>query len=252
MSPKLDVVVFVPMYNEGEKIADVLRQIRDVAGQRVRCLIVADDGSTDGSDRIAEPLVEHLVRLPTNKGNGAITRKALSFISEQCMPCDAVIRIDGDGQHDPALLPQVIDLIEGGADIVVCSRFHEQSDTHHAPLDRKCLNIAVADMVRTVTRWPVTDARSGFLGFRWEKLAPVIDKLATERYGIPIELLLRFCHANPGCRYAEIAHPAMYQAGISDRLDQKYCCETIGDKVGRLDAAYRVVLETCSEIGLSL
>ena len=251
MDRKLDVVVFVPVFNEREKIGSVLERIRQVAGARIRCLIVADDGSTDGSDRIAAPFADHLVRLPANRGNGAVTRRALEFVREQCSPCDAVVRIDGDGQHDPELLPQVIDQIERGADLVICSRFSARSDTASAPLDRKCLNTAIAGMVRNVTGWPVTDARSGFLGFRWDKLAPIIDALKTEQYGIPIELLLRFWHANPKSRFAEIPHPARYEPGISTRLDQKYHSETTTAKVIRLDAAYRVFLTTCKDLRIS-
>ena len=251
MYNRSNYIVFVPMFNEHEKIGSVLQHIRHVIGHRIRCLIVVDDGSTDGSADIAEKFADHVVRLPTNGGNGAATRAALRYITEHCLPCDGIIRIDGDGQHDPDLLPQVIQKIEHGADVVVCSRFHRESDRRHLMLDRLCLNIAIAMMTRCVTKWRVTDARSGFLGFRWEVLGPVIDTLKTVRYGIPIELLLRVWHANPSCRHEEIPHPAMYQKGISNRLDEKYLCETIGDKVGRLDEAYNVFLRTCSELRIS-
>ncbi len=247
----LNFAVFVPVYNEREKLGAVLERILHAAGHRISALVVADDGSTDGSDSLAARFTEHVVHLEKNSGNGAATRAALRYIDRRCHGIDAVIRIDGDGQHEPSLLPEVMERIERGADVVVCSRFHPKSDTSCAMLDRVCLNTAIAQMVRLVTRWPVSDARSGFMGFRWNALAPIIETFKTEHYGIPIELLLRVWRHVPSAHYAEIPHPAMYQRGISERLDQKYLCETIGDKVGRLDEAFHVFLSTCTDLRIS-
>jgi glycosyltransferase involved in cell wall biosynthesis len=241
--------VFVPVFNERETIGRVLEQIRDVTAGRASHLVVADDCSTDGSDAIAARYATEVVRLPKNSGNGAITRAALQRL-QHANDWDAVIRIDGDGQHDPDLLPAVMDLLTDMADVVVCSRFHSQSDTSAAPLDRRVLNGMIAHAVHQITGWPVTDARSGFFGFRRSVVGPVIPALRTERYGVPIELLLRVWHHNRAARFVEIPHPAMYHTGISERLDHKYGNESLADKAKRGDDAYRIVLATCRDLGL--
>jgi glycosyltransferase involved in cell wall biosynthesis len=241
--------VFVPVFNERETIGRVLEQVRDVTAGRVSHLVVADDCSTDGSDVIAARYATHVVRLPRNSGNGTVTRAALQYL-RQVDDWDAVIRIDGDGQHDPELLPAVMDLLTDTADVVVCSRFHSQSDTSAAPLDRIVLNGMIAHAVHRITGWPVTDARSGFFGFRRRVVEPVITTLHTERYGVPIELLLRVWHHDKRARFIEIPHPAMYHAGISERLDHKYGNESLADKAKRGDDAYRIVLATCRDLGL--
>jgi len=242
--------VFVPMHNEHETIGRVLEGVRQAAGGRLGMLVVADDASTDGAGAIATRHADRVIRLERNGGNGTATRAALSHILEADPNIDYVIRIDGDGQHDPALLPDVLAELEGGADVVVCSRFHHRSDTSQVPLDRTFLNASAALWMRTATGWPVSDARSGFLGFRWSLLRQVVPALKTERYGIPMELLLRLWHRQPSALYVEVPHTAMYQTGISARLDQKYPAETLSDKTARMNEAYRVFIATCRDLGI--
>ncbi|HTK60092.1 MAG TPA: glycosyltransferase family 2 protein [Candidatus Baltobacteraceae bacterium] len=245
-----NVAVFIPMHNERETIGGVIERVLDAAGDRLGLLVVADDASADGSGKIAAGYTDHVVRLPQNGGNGSATRAALRHVLSNDRGIEHVIRIDGDGQHDPALLGDVIASLDSGADVVVCSRFHPRSDMSHVPLDRRFLNASAALWMRTVTRWLVTDARSGFLGFRWSLLRPVVPALRTERYGIPMELLLRVWRQDPSARYVEIPHPAMYQPGISDRLDRKYREETVLEQAARMDEAYKVFVATCRDLGI--
>lgn len=252
MHAREQFAVFVPSYNEREKIGDVLSRVVDIAGDRLGMLVVADDGSTDGSDLIARRYTPHVISLPGNGGNGTATRAALMHIARAGHDWLGVVRIDGDGQHEPALLPDVFDRIEDGGDLVVCSRFHPDSDISHVPPDRLTLNRSAAHRMRQVTGWPVTDARSGFLGFRWKLLRPLVLSLQTERYGIPMELLLRVWHRHPEALYQEIAHPAMYHPGISERLDDKYRTETRAEKERRMRDAHQVFEATCQVLGIPL
>jgi hypothetical protein len=158
--------------------------------------------------------------------------------------------MDADGQHDPRLLSEVLEGLSRDYDVVVVSRFHPESFVGHAMLDRKALNKSIASMVSDVSGWRVTDARSGFFAYKWQCIAPVIRKLRVERYGIPIELLLRVKAQFPGASYMELPHPAKYESGISRRLDRKYADEDISAKVSRMTDAYRVFLATCVELGL--
>lgn len=245
------IAVFVPLYNEGEVIASQLEAILKVAEGRIDALLVVDDGSEDDSAAIASRYTTHVLRLQSNSGNGFATRAALKYIAALADDWSYVVRIDGDGQHDPNLLPAMFAALDEGEDVVVCSRFHVDSDTRTAMLDRFFLNEAMAHLTSRVTGWPVTDARSGFLGFRWKALRPVIGDLRVERYGIPIELLLRTWHANPQARFREIAHPAKYDTGISARLDGKYGTETMNQKVSRMTEAYGVLLATCASLGVA-
>lgn len=243
--------VFVPLYNEREKIGETLARVLECAGRRLSMLVVADDGSTDGSGEIAGRHTPHVVTLPGNGGNGTATRAALSYIAAHGRDLRGVVRIDGDGQHDPSLLPEVFDRIEAGADVVVCSRFHPESDIRHVPPDRLELNLSAARRMRKIVGWPVTDARSGFLGFRWSLLRPIVGSLQTERYGIPMELLLRAWHHDSRARYEEVPHPAMYQPGISERLDRKYRDETEADKARRRHDAHQIFEATCRVLGIA-
>lgn len=252
MHDRQQMVVYVPLYNEREKIGKVLEQVIEYAGKRLGMLVVADDGSNDGSNAIAALHTRHVVVLPENGGNGLATRAALSYILKDDRDWLGVVRIDGDGQHDPSRLPEVFDRLEEGADVVVCSRFHPMSDVSCVPVDRLDLNLSAAKRMRKVMGWPVTDARSGFLGFRWDLLRRVVDSLQTVRYGIPMELLLRIWHQDPSAQYEEIPHPALYHPGISERLDNKYRTETEADKIRRKSDALQIFETTCRVLGIPL
>jgi glycosyltransferase involved in cell wall biosynthesis len=252
MNDRQLMAVYVPLYNEQEKIEEVLEQVLEFAGKRLGLLVVADDGSNDGSNAIAARHTKHVVTLPENSGNGVATRAALSYILKDDRDWCGVVRIDGDGQHDPSKLPEVFDRIEAGADVVVCSRFHPESDVSCVPADRLDLNLSAAKRMRKVMGWEITDARSGFLGFRWSLLRKIVDSLQTVRYGIPMELLLRIWHQDPSALYQEIPHPALYHLGISERLDNKYRTETEADKIRRKSDALQIFETTCRVLGIPL
>jgi glycosyltransferase involved in cell wall biosynthesis len=251
MNDRQQMVVYVPFYNEREKIGEVLEQVIDHAGDRLGMLVVADDGSNDGSSAIAARHTKHVVTLPENGGNGVATRAALSYILKDGRDWRGVVRIDGDGQHDPSRIPEVFDRIENGADVVVCSRVHPESDVSCVPPDRLELNQGAARRMRKVMGWPVTDARSGYLGFRWSLLRTIVESLQTVRYGIPMELLLRIWHQDHVARYEEIPHPAMYHVGISERLDNKYRTETEAEKLRRRNDAHQIFESTCRVLGIT-
>jgi glycosyltransferase involved in cell wall biosynthesis len=245
------IAVFVPAFNEGETIGKQLGRIIDTTCGRLGMLVVVDDGSSDGTAGIARRFTRHVIERKINGGNGTATKTALSYIADRPLPPKAVIRMDADGQHDPSLLGKALDGLSRRYDVVVASRFHPESITGHAMLDRKALNRSIASMVSDVSGWPVTDARSGFFAYSWRCIAPVIARLRVEKYGIPIELLLRVRAECPGARYIEFPHPARYEAGISRRLDRKYAEEDINAKVSRMTEAYRVFLATCADLGLA-
>lgn len=116
-----EALVFIPVYNEEDSIAGV------VQGVRKSCqfdILVIDDGSQDTTPRILEKLKVEALRHPMPLGanrilGGLAVGLALGY--------KYVIKIDGDGQHDPLDIQRLYDhALATGADIVIGSRHKER------------------------------------------------------------------------------------------------------------------------------
>ncbi len=98
-----EVAVVIPALNEALRIADVVRQtLRHCAW-----VIVVDDGSEDGTGECLAGLPVTVLRHPQRRGKGAALRTG--FAEALARGARGVLTIDGDGQHDPADLPRLLD-----------------------------------------------------------------------------------------------------------------------------------------------
>ena len=119
MTGALRVLVVVPAWNEEESIAGVVHEVRRTLPD-VDVLVV-DDGSTDQTAVRAGEAGALVARLPYNLGVGGAMRLGFRYAVEGGY--DTVVQIDADGQHDPAFVPQLLDRIAAGADLVIGARF---------------------------------------------------------------------------------------------------------------------------------
>jgi glycosyltransferase involved in cell wall biosynthesis len=152
-------VAIVPAHDEEGSIAGVVREIRAFDPELE--VVVVDDGSTDRTAARASSAGAHVVRLPFNLGIGGAVQTGFRYALEHGF--DVAVRLDGDGQHDPAELPELLGpLLAGDADIVVGSRFASGEGSYRAPPARR-LGIALfARVVSLLVRQRVTDTTSGF------------------------------------------------------------------------------------------
>ncbi len=116
------MTVIVPVYNERNTVAEILRRIRAVDVGLDVDVVVIDDGSNDGSDKILAALQDSTVRVithPVNLGKGAAVRTGL-----EAARGDLVLIQDADLEYDPDDWARLLDpILKGKARVVYGSRF---------------------------------------------------------------------------------------------------------------------------------
>ena len=151
-------VAIVPALNEEACIGRVVEEIR--AFDSGFEIVVIDDGSGDRTAEVARAHGAKVLRLPFNLGIGGAVQTGFRYAWENGF--DLAVRVDGDGQHDPAELDAIIrPVLAGEADIAVGSRF--AGGPGYRPSRSRLIGIRIlAWTVSRLVRQRVTDTTSGF------------------------------------------------------------------------------------------
>ena len=153
-------VAIVPALNEEHSIECVIDELRAFdAGLDV---VVIDDGSSDGTADAAAAKGAYVLRLPFNLGIGGAVQTGFKFAFEH--DYDIAVRVDGDGQHDPAQLVRILaPVLRGDADIAVGSRFAAEGAAGYRSSRSRRVGIRIlAAVVSRIVGQRVTDTTSGF------------------------------------------------------------------------------------------
>ena len=152
------ILVLIPAHDEAPRIGPVVA----IAALHLPVLVV-DDGSRDDTVLVAERAGARVVRQTPNQGKGAALRTG--FRAALADGAEAVVTLDGDGQHDPAELPAFLGAgarrAAGGmpAELIVGRR-----DFRHMPPVRRLSNwLGTVVLSAAVGRW-IDDNQSGY---RW-------------------------------------------------------------------------------------
>ncbi|WP_435181715.1 glycosyltransferase family 2 protein [Halorussus sp. AFM4] len=159
----VDVLAAIPAYNEGATVGEVVSRVR----RHVDEVVVVDDGSDDDTVEAAERAGATTVCHDTNRGYGAALQTA--FAEADRRDVDSLVILDGDGQHDPDDIPDLLrEQRETDASVVVASRFRGDSDTvpRYRRLGLLIINVLTNLTLGSTSRgsW-VSDTQSGFRAF---------------------------------------------------------------------------------------
>ena len=128
------VLVIIPAYNEQGNIPTVVEGIKRWVG--FADILVINDGSTDATAEVARLSGVSVLDLPMNLGIGGAVQAGLKIAVERGYPF--VMRVDGDGQHNPAELTKLLEIVlRGQADVAVGSRYCDGNNTFQNPLARR-------------------------------------------------------------------------------------------------------------------
>src|SRR3954453_8788407 len=153
-------VAIVPAMNEEENVGRVVDELR--AFDPALDVVVVDDGSFDRTAEGGRGPGARVLRLPFNLGIGGAVQTGFRFAFEH--DYDLAVRVDGDGQHDPAQLGAVLEpILLDEADIAVGSRFAATTDAGYPSSRSRRVGIRLlAWVVSRIVGRRVTDTTSGF------------------------------------------------------------------------------------------
>ena len=154
------LLVLIPAYNEEGAISDVVREVRE-AMPGVPVLVV-DDSSADSTVGLAREAGARVLELPHHLGLGGGVQAGYRLAYE--LGYDYVIRVDGDGQHNPADIPRVFEVLQKqGCEMVIGSRFVNGDGTHFGFMRAIGIGLFRA-FLRPILGKQVRDPTSGFVG----------------------------------------------------------------------------------------
>lgn len=206
MEGKRLIVACVPVYNEEKTIAKVVLLTR----KHVDKVIVCDDGSNDFTAEIAESLGAMVIRHEENMGKGAALGSL--FRASKELGADVMVTLDGDGQHDPDDIRELISLIlKGDADVVIGSRFIEENS--HIPRYRRIGNRFLNFFTNAATKKKLTDTQSGFRAYSKRALEKI--EITEKGLGVDSQILMDAVRK----KLKLIEHPVncTYEKGTSTR-----------------------------------
>ena len=195
------VSVIIPAYNEEKVIGDVVAAV--IQTGLAFEVIVVDDGSKDATAESAREAGAQVVRHPYNIGNGAAVKSGIRMARG-----DILVFMDGDGQHDPADIPAMLEQLND-YDMVVGMR----SRSHQASLKRFFGNMVFNFLASYVAKFPIKDLTSGFRAVR-AGIARQFLYLLPNTFSYPTTLTLGVLRSGRRLKYVPI-HTQQRQQGSS-------------------------------------
>jgi dolichol-phosphate mannosyltransferase len=195
--------LILPTYNEAENIEPLVRAALEQLARtgRDHTILVVDDGSPDGTGRLADGLAERhpevrVLHRPRKEGLG---RAYLAgFEVALADGAELVLEMDSDFSHDPADLPRLIAAADS-ADLVLGSRYVPGGGVDDWGAVRRLLSRGGSWYARTVLGVPVRDLTGGFKVFNRRVLEAIdLDGVHADGYGFQIELTYRAVQAGFG------------------------------------------------------
>ncbi|PAX09777.1 dolichol monophosphate mannose synthase [Sphingomonas lenta] len=220
----MELAVVVPTFNERGNVPLLVEQL-EAALQGVAWEVVfVDDDSPDGTAEAARELARRdpRVRVIQRIGRRGLSTACIEGMCATAAPVVAVI--DGDLQHDEALLPRMLRALQEDAalDVVVGSRFVAGGGTGEWDRDRVAKSAFATRLSRRVLRADLKDPMSGFFAIRTE----IVRRLAPELSGIGFKILLDLMTASRRpLRFVELPYTFRTRAVGESKLDHVVAME---------------------------
>lgn len=192
------MLVIVPAWQEADTIQQTVAEV--IAAVPSASVVVVDDGSRDDTAELAEQAGATVLRLPFNIGVGAAMRTGFLYAYREGF--DYVVQVDADGQHNPANIPLLMEvLIADRADIVIGSRFAEDRGYPISGPRRWAIGM-LSFVLSRVAGTTLTDVTSGFRAANRSAVEQYLRHYPNEYLGDTVDSLV--VAAKRGYRVAEV------------------------------------------------
>jgi glycosyltransferase involved in cell wall biosynthesis len=198
-SPRFNIAIAIPAYNEERFIGSVVLQALKYSPN----VLVVDDGSRDATAQIAASAGATVLRHFANEGKSQAANTAIKWARRN--GSDVLVFIDGDGQHKPGEIDQLLTpVLRGEADMVIGSRF--LSVKSDIPAYRKLGQHTFTAVTNAASSVHVTDSQSGFRAFSRR----AIEVLHFNSTGLSVESEMQFQAKEHNLTIAEVPISVVY------------------------------------------
>lgn len=199
-APLLTVVI--PTFNERDNVAELVRRVEHALAGRSWEIVFVDDNSPDATTDAVRALAQHdpRVRCMRRIGRRGLASACIEGMLASSAPFVACM--DADLQHDPALLPRMLDALSGGtADLAIASRYIEGGSTGAWQRERLAMSRFATRLANAVTRQNLSDPMSGYFMMRRERFDALAPQLSSLGFKILLDVV---ASAKPPLRVVEL------------------------------------------------
>ncbi|MFZ2070518.1 MAG: dolichyl-phosphate beta-glucosyltransferase [Halobacteriota archaeon] len=231
-----EVSLVLPAYNEAERLRDTVQQVAGTLQEITSSfeLIIAEDGSTDGTARTAEELVKELPYVKHLHSKERLGRGRALNRAFKSSKGDIVAYIDVDLATDLKHLEELIESIREGYDLATGSRMLSDSDVKR-PFTRLIASKGFNFMTRRMLKSGLKDHQCGFKAFKRESLFAILDTVKDSHWFWDTEILVRAQRG--GYRIKEF--PVRWQCDRNTKVDLKRDVIGMGTQILRLWREFR-------------
>lgn len=222
------IAVMTPTYNERANIDAFLQQVRNAVPDAD--IFVVDDSSPDGTAaRVTEHAARnpkvHLISRQGPRGYAAASREGLSQIAAD--DYDAIVTIDCDLSHDPAVIPVMLGGIETGVDLILGSRYVDGGGIRNWSLARRLLSRWGNRYSTWLLGLPVRDCTTGFRAYRANVIrSGSLSQTTSEGYAFLTESLFRI-HESGRWNIAEVPITYVERTAGRSKMSKAIVAESI-------------------------
>ncbi len=186
----LELAVIIPTFNESANVERLLARLAIVLADICWEAVFVDDNSPDGTAEVVRQIAldNRRVRVVHRIGRRGLSSAVIEGMLATAAPVLAVI--DGDMQHDEAVLPLLFAKVRSGhADIAIGTRYGEGGSVGSWDAGRVRISRIATRIGQIVTKTPLSDPMSGFFAVSRETLMAAIPRLSSVGFKVLLDIV---------------------------------------------------------------